>query len=80
MYKSISARRFNAQLNARVKQLREASGHTQKSLAAALGIDTSTYAKYENRSPMPPYAIMRFSVILREDPFYVLTGERVVSG
>lgn len=77
MYKGTTVKRFNAQLNARVKRLREASGRTQKSLAEALGMGTSTYAKYESRSPMPLHIIVRFSNILSEDPFYVLTGERV---
>jgi len=46
---------FNAQICARIKQLREARGWTQKEVAGWLKIGIERYKKYENRSVPSAY-------------------------
>jgi len=73
---SDSEREYNQQFCRRIKQARSEAGFTQETMAKALGIPKERYAKYENRSPMPPYLLERFSLITRADITMLITGRR----
>ena len=68
-------RTFNDAYIRRIKTLREALGWTQEEMATALGVPLERYKKYETRSPLPPYLIERFALVVRREPFFVLTGK-----
>lgn len=66
---------FNSAYCQRVKELREGKDWTSEQMAIALGIPAERYRKYESRSPMPPYLVERFALIVGKDVEYVLTGK-----
>jgi hypothetical protein len=68
-------RTFNDAYIRRIKTLREALGWTQEEMATALGVPLDRYKKYETRSPLPPYLVERFALIVRREPCFVLTGK-----
>lgn len=57
----------------RTRALRQAAGHSQTSIASALGLHRDRYAKYETRSPLPHALIPRFLELTRAD-FHELFG------
>jgi len=61
----------------RLRLCREASGHTQTTIAKELGIKQNTYAKYENRSnSMLPHRLLgKFCDATECDPWYLLEGK-----
>lgn len=65
---------FNNAFCARVKELRERKYSSAEQMAILLGIPPDRYRKYENRSPMPPYLVERFSALVDADVQFVLTG------
>lgn len=65
---------FNNAYIARVRELREAKDWTAEQMAIALGVPPERYRKYESRSPLPPYLIERFALIVDRDVQYILTG------
>jgi len=60
----------------RTKEAREFAGFSQSTMAAALGLEKQTYAKYENRSAIPFTVLVPFCYIVKRDPTWVLTGDR----
>lgn len=66
---------FREAFCARVQELREASGLSQAEMATTLGIPLDRYKKYETRTPLPPHLIEPFSLIVRREIEYVLTGK-----
>ena len=67
---------FNISFVRRVKEAREAVGWTQAFMADSLGIPLERYKKYEQRSPLPHYLIVRFCQLTGGDIHYLMTGER----
>lgn len=67
--------RFNDAYIRRTRELREAKDWSAEQMAIALGIPPERYRKYESRSPMPPYLIERFALIVERDVQFVLTGK-----
>lgn len=61
----------------RLKEARIATGETQKSFAAKLGISEEAYRKNENRSPLPAYLIPSACDLLGMDPWFLLTGQHI---
>jgi DNA-binding XRE family transcriptional regulator len=55
---------YNDKLCARVKVLRERRGWTQRIMAETLGISLENYTKYERRSPLPHWLLLRFCRIM----------------
>jgi transcriptional regulator with XRE-family HTH domain len=53
-------RAFAANFRKRTKELRLSRGFTQKEVADFLGITIEAYSKYENRSVLPHYLMLRF--------------------
>lgn len=66
---------FNQAYCRRVKDLRRAKGWTQQQMATALGLPLDRYKKYEDRSPMPPYLVERFALVVGRSIAYVMTGK-----
>lgn len=66
---------FNTRFRERVKRLREERGWTAEEMAMALDIPAERYRKYESRSPMPHYLLVRFALIVGRDVEYILTGK-----
>lgn len=66
--------RFNDQLCARVQRLRLERDWTQAQVATAIGVPVERYKKYESRSPLPPYLIARFALVMDRSISYILTG------
>ena len=73
---NIAVSEFNASFRRRTKLARESAGYTMESMAVALVIPRATYAKYENRSPMPHHLVVRFSIITDVDIDWLYTGAR----
>ena len=65
---------FNDAYCQRVRDLRDERGWTAAQMATALGIPPDRYRKYEYRSPLPPYLVERFCLIVGCDIDYLLTG------
>lgn len=61
-------------IRARTKEVREASGDTQPKTAEKLGIDWTTYAKYETRSVIPVELLDKFCEMYKVPVEYILTG------
>lgn len=51
-------------------------GLTQERMAQLLDVDTTTYAKWENRSKIPHEHIQPFCTIVHVSPDWLLTGRR----
>ncbi len=66
-----------AGISARLKRAREDAGRSQKEMAAYLGVETSAYAKYENRSALPAYLVPLVCEFLGMDSWFLLTGRFV---
>lgn len=66
---------FNQAYCARLRALRTQRGWTAEQMATALGVPPDRYRKYEVRSPMPPYLIERFALIVGQDVHYLVTGK-----
>lgn len=66
---------FNEALCARVHRLRNDRGWTSQQMATALGVPPDRYRKYEYRSPLPPYLMERFALIVGCDVDYLVTGK-----
>lgn len=66
---------FNEALCARVHELRNGRGWTSQQMATALDVPPDRYRKYEYRSPLPPYLMERFALIVGCDLDYLLTGK-----
>lgn len=65
---------FNSALRERLRELRSASGLSQAAMAKRLGLERDTYAKYENRSPLPHELLPKASAILGVSLGFLLTG------
>ena len=65
---------FQTQFCARTKLARQLSGHTLESMATALAILKTTYAKYEYRTPMPHHMVERYCLITQVDIDWLYTG------
>jgi DNA-binding XRE family transcriptional regulator len=52
--------KFVADFRRRTKELRMNRGYTQKEVADFLGIELEAYKKYENRSILPQFLMVRF--------------------
>lgn len=65
---------FNRAFRSRVVRAREDAGLTQVKMAAALGIEKDAYKKYEYRSPLPAYLMVRFSIITGKSLAWLLSG------
>lgn len=76
---SVNARRsatlYRQAFVKRTKYLREEAGFTQESMAKALRISKETYAKYEQRTPLPHHLIAPYCEATGHDPWYVITGK-----
>lgn len=60
----------------RLKSLRRAKGLTQQKLADALGVERSTYAKYEINKNEPDYAMIKVLAKFHGvDEKYIIYGE-----
>ena len=69
-----AAQSLVADISARLKAERIASGRSQGSFATELGLTESRYAKYENRSPVPIWLLPRICALLGLEPWELLTG------
>lgn len=69
-----AASQFQSQFCARTKLARQEAGHTIESMATALVILKTTYAKYEYRTPMPHHLVERFCLITQVDIDWLYTG------
>jgi DNA-binding XRE family transcriptional regulator len=58
---------FNATFCARLRVARVAGGITQAEIAQALGVNLSSYQKYETRTPLPHRLVERFVVLTGAD-------------
>lgn len=73
---------FNAELIARVKELREGmrtpdgGRWTSEMMAKALDIPADRYRKYESRTPLPHELLERFALITGVTLEYLVTGNR----
>ena len=65
---------FNEALCARTHALRKERGWTAAQMATALAVPSDRYRKYEYRSPLPPYLMERFALIVGCDLEYLITG------
>lgn len=70
---------FNDALCARVQRLRKERDWSQQQMATAIGVPFERYKKYETRSPIPPYLIPRFAMIVDRSVAYILTGRDEVA-
>ena len=59
-------KQFNEAFCTRTRELREATGMSQIEMAGALGVSAEAYRKYEKRSPLPHYLVIRFCAITKE--------------
>lgn len=66
--------RFNDELCARVKMLRERKGWSAMQMSVALNVPFERYRKYENRTVLPSYLFERFCLITGVSLEYLLTG------
>lgn len=66
---------FNAALRKRLRDLRERRGLTQSQMATALGIETDRYRKYETRSMIPAFYLLRAAIICGASVEYLVTGQ-----
>lgn len=66
---------FNNALCERVKRFREERGWTAAQMATALGIPADRYRKYENRSPLPAYLMVRFCLNTNVDLENLVAGK-----
>ena len=68
---------FIAAFQARLKAAREERGLTQEQLAVSLGLNKSTYKKYETRpgSSFPLYLLPALCVILARPAEYWIYGD-----
>ncbi|WP_066770015.1 helix-turn-helix domain-containing protein [Sphingobium sp. CCH11-B1] len=66
---------FNDMLCARTARLRVEREWTQAQMATAIGVPLDRYKKYETRSPLPPYLIPRFAMVVDRSVSYILTGK-----
>ncbi len=66
---------FNEHFMERVRQLRKQRGWPQAFVADALGIPLERYKKYETRSLLPHYLIVRFCTLMGCDVNFLLTGK-----
>lgn len=74
MRKTPEQTRFERELCARTKELRERLGWSAEEMASMLRIPAERYRKYESRSPMPQYLLPTFAAITQRPVEYVLTG------
>lgn len=74
MSKPISRREYEDALCGRVRAMRERCNYTQREMAELLGATMEQYRKFEVRSPMPAYYLVRFAAIAQVDMEYLLTG------
>lgn len=57
---AVTERNFIQNFRRRTKELRLNRGYTQKEVADFLGIPLEAYKKYENRSILPQFLMLRF--------------------
>lgn len=67
---------FNAALRKRLRELRERRGLTQAEMAIALGIETDRYRKYETRSVIPAFFMLRVAIVCQSSVEYLVTGQQ----
>lgn len=65
---------FNAAVRARIRNLREGHGWTQKQVAHWLGIGLERYKKYESRSMMSPYMQQKFCELVGVSLEFLIAG------
>ena len=70
-----SPRDFKKRFCERLKAIRLSSGKTQQEMAVLLGVKLNAYSKYEYRTLLPQYLIMRLVEITGHNPWFILTGE-----
>ena len=64
-------------IGSRLQELRIRAGHTQESLAEAMGITDKYISKVENGAAAPSLSyVMKFSDITRTDVHYLLRGTK----
>lgn len=70
---------FIAAFQARLKRARKERGFTQAQLALSLGLEKSTYKKYEGRrgSSFPLYLLPALSLLLGRPVDYWIYGDEV---
>ena len=71
----MSEDRFRREFIARTKEAREASGYTQARIAEFFGVKQDLWKQYETRSQLPTRMIGKFCLLVRCDPWWLLTGE-----
>ncbi len=76
MVKDPTQGHFERGMVLRIQQARQRAGKTQQEVAVILGVETSRYSKWETRSPMPIYFLVRFCLALGVDIEWVVTGNR----
>ena len=67
--------RYNNALCERVKRFREERGWTAAQMATGLGIPPERYRKYENRSQLPAYLMVRFCMLTNVDLENLVAGK-----
>lgn len=66
---------FNISFLKRTKEAREKLRWSQTFVADALGIPFERYKKYETRSPLPHYLIVKFCTLTGTDLQFFITGK-----
>lgn len=62
----------------RLRRARIDAGYsTRGEFSAVINVPVETYAKYENRSPLPPWLLPRVCEALRIDCWFLLTGRQI---
>lgn len=66
---------FNNAYCERVKRFREETNMTAAQMAELMGVPADRYRKYETRSPLPPYLIVKFCQIVGYDLEHLIMGK-----
>jgi len=66
---------FNNDYCGRVKRFRDETGMTAAQMAEVLGVPADRYRKYETRSPLPPYLVGKFCIVVGCDLEHLLLGK-----
>ena len=73
--KEMEARsKFNERIVTRTRQIREDSPYSREELADLIGCSYSAMQRYEDRTPLPHYFLVKFCEVTGMDVRYVLTG------
>jgi repressor LexA len=73
--------RENDSIIERTRKARVDAGYkSQAAMALALGIEITTYPKYETRTPIPQNLIPQFCALTKVSPQWLLTGHEEYSG